>query len=290
MLDDPGVGCLSVGVIHGGVALEVGHVQQLGLKTDGAVLQCAQRIVKVGINGAGVDNPLCQSIQLVLVFQIVHTQTHLDALQQIFHQPGIAADGDALIERVEVVVVEGQAHGQALDDEAGQLVAGTAPLLLRVTLDELFIDVRAHQRNGLLLQIFRLRDARGCPLLRDFRRGLLRGDNAPHLIEGIHVEGQAVELALVIRHRGIGEAVEGHEPVDILPHRFIIGVEDVRTVPVDVDALHLLRVDIPGDVRPLVDDKDGFASGFRLPGEDGAEEPGADDQVVEHLFSLQYGL
>ena len=87
---------------------------------------------------------------------------------------------------------------------------------------------------------------------------------------------------------GLCKPVEGHEPVDIVPHRFIVGVEDMRTVAMDVDALHLFGVDIAGDVRPLVDDEDGFAGGFCLLGEDGAEEAGADDEIVVHLFSLQY--
>ena len=275
VLDDPGVGRLGVGVVHGGIALEVGHVQQLGFKPHGAVFQRPQPVAEVCVDGPGVDHTLCQRIQLVPVLQIINAQAHLDPFQQLLHQPGIAADRNTLIERIEVVVIEGQAHGQALDDEAGQLIAGAAPLLLGIALDELLIDVRAHQRNGLLLEISGLGDARSGPLLCDFRSGLFRHHHAPHPIEGVHVEGQAVQLALVIGNRRVGEAVERRKAAHIIPHLFVVGVEDMRAVAVDVDALHLFGVDIAGDVRPLVDDEDGFAGGFRLLGEDGAEEAGA---------------
>ena len=277
VLDNPGVGGLGIGVVHGSVALEVGDVQQLRLEADGAVFQCAQTVAKVGIDGAGVDYLFRQRVQLVLMFQIIDTQTDFDAIQQILHQTGVAAHGNALIKGVEVVVVEGQADGQTLDDEAGQFVAGTAPLLLGVALDELFINIGAHQRDGLFFQILWLGDARGGPLLRDFGRGLVRGHHAPHFIEGVHIEGQAVQLPLVVGHGGVGEAVEGHETVDIIPDFFVIGMENVGAVFVHVNALHLLGVDIAGDVIPLVNDQDGFSRGFGLLGEDGAVKTGTDD-------------
>ena len=56
----------------------------------------------------------------------------------------------------------------------------------------------------------------------------------------------------------------------------------MRAVFVNVDALHLFGVDVPGDVRPLVNDEDGLASGFCLLGENGAVEAGTDDEVIVH--------
>ena len=58
---------------------------------------------------------------------------------------------------------------------------------------------------------------------------------------------------------------------------YSIGVENVGAVFVHVNALHLFGVDIAGDMIALVDDKDGFPSGFGLLGEDGAVESGADN-------------
>ena len=80
---------------------------------------------------------------------IVRIQAHLDAVQQVGNHLGVAADWDSLIQGIEIVVVKGQAHGQALDDEGGQIFAVAAPLLLGVALDELLIDVTAHERDCL---------------------------------------------------------------------------------------------------------------------------------------------
>ena len=281
MLDDARPGRLAVGVVDGGVALEVGHVQKLRLKAHGAVLQRAQAVAEVGVDGAGVDHAVRQRVQLGLVLQVVAVQPHLDALQQVLHQLRIAADGDALVEGVEVVVVEGQAHRQALDDEGGQLRAVPAPLLFRVALDQLFKDVAADQADGLLLQVLRLAGDLGA-LLVDLRPRLLRRHHAPHLVEGVHVEGQRVQLALVVGHRRVGEAVEVGEAGHVVPHLFVVGVEDVRAVLVHVDALHVLGVHVAGDVGPLVDHQHLPARVRRLAGEGRPEQAGADDEIVVH--------
>ena len=63
MLDDAGPRGLTVGVVDSGVALEAGLVQQVVLKADRAVFQRAQLVVKVGINGAGVDDLISQCVQ-----------------------------------------------------------------------------------------------------------------------------------------------------------------------------------------------------------------------------------
>ena len=63
MLDDAGPRGLAVGVVDGGVALKAGLVEQLILKPDGAILQRAELVVKVGINGAGVNDLVSQCVQ-----------------------------------------------------------------------------------------------------------------------------------------------------------------------------------------------------------------------------------
>ena len=280
MFDDPGPGGLPVGVVHSGVALEIGGVQHLGLKPDGAVLQIAQLVAEVGIDGAGVDDLVRQSVQFGLVLQIVHIQANLDAIEHIGHHFGVAAHGDALVQSVEVVVIEGEADRQTLDDEGGQVLAVAAPLLLGVALDQLLIDVGANEGDGLLLQILGLGDAGGALLLLDLGLGLLRRDHTPHLIKGIHVEGQRIELALVIGHGGVGEPVEGGELVDVVPDLGVVGVEDVSAVDVDVDALHLFGVDVAGDVGALVDDQNLLAGVSGGAGAHSTVQAGADDQII----------
>ena len=53
----------------------------------------------------------------------------------------------------EVIVVVGIAYWQAADDKRWQFPAWAAPLLFRVALDELLVNIRTYQGNGLLFQI-----------------------------------------------------------------------------------------------------------------------------------------
>ena len=280
MLDDAGVGRLPVGVVDHGVALEIRHIQHLRLKPDGAVAQRAEAIVKVAVNRAGVNDLVRQRVQLGSVLQIVHIQPHLDAIQHILHHLGVAAHGNALKPGVEVVIVKGKTHRQTLDDKGRQLPAGAPPLLFGVALHQLFINIRADEGNGLFLQILRLRNPGGLPLTGNLRFRLLWSRHAPHFIEGIHVEGQGVQLPVVIRHRGIGVAVKFREPVDVLPRGLVVGVENMGAVGMYLDSLDLLGIHIAADVTPPVDHKHGLPRRLHLPGKDSAEQPRPHDQII----------
>ena len=56
---------------------------------------------------------------------------------------------------------------------------------------------------------------------------------------------------------------------------------------VNINALHLLGVDIAGDMIPLVNDENGLPGSFRLLGKDRAVKTGADDEIVVHFLLLQ---
>ena len=279
MLDDAGPRGLTVGVVDGGVALKAGLVKQLILKPDGAVFQRAELVVKVGINGAGVDDLVSQCVQRGLVFEVIGVQPHLDAVQKVGYHLRIAADGNALIQRVEIVVVKGQPHRQALDDKSGQVLAVAAPLLFGVALNELFIDVTAYKRDGLLLKVLRLVGDLTALLL-DLGGCLLRRYNAPHLIEGVHVEGQRIQLTLIVGNGRVCKAVELGKLGDVVPYLFVVGVEDMRTVFVDMDTLDALGVDIARNVGALIHDQHSFPVGLGLMGEDGTVQTGADYQII----------
>ena len=280
VLDDAGIGGLGIGVVDHRVALIVVGVQHLGLKADAAVLQRAQTVAEVGIHRAGVDHLFGQCVQCSLLGQIIHVQAHLGTVQHLFHHSGIAAARDALIQRVEVVIIVGKAHRQALDDKGRQLGAGAAPLLAGVALDELFVDIGTHKADSLLFQILRVGDACSGLLLLDLGFRLGRGHHAPHLVEGVHVEGQIVDLTVVVRHRAVGVAIELCKPVHILPHSLVVGVEDMRTVAVHVDALYSFGVDIAGDMVTLINDKTLFARLFGLVGKHGTEQTGANNEII----------
>ena len=149
-----------------------------------------------------------------------------------------------------------------------------------VALDELFVNIHAHQGNGLLLQILRLGDSRLPALGLDHLPGLVRGHHAPHLIKGIHVKGQGVQFPFVVCHRGIGKTVKRHIAVYIAPDRFVVGVENMGAVFVKINALHLFGVHIAADVASPVNDQDLLPRIRRLTGKHRAVKSRADHQII----------
>ena len=249
-------------------------VECLGLEAQAAVLECAQLKVVERVDGAAVDRPggdigLGGGQLLVL-----HAAAHLDALEHVGDHLGVAAHGDALVAVVEVVVVVGEAAGEALDDARGQVAAVAAPLLLGVALHERLEDVAADERQRLLLEVCRLSDVLGGHLLGNLGLGICRRDDArPHLGEGVHAEGHVVHVAVEVGYRRVDVVVELGEAVDVAPDVLHGGVEDVRAVAVDLDALDVLGVDVAGDVVAAVDDQDRLAGALGGIGEDGARKP-----------------
>ena len=279
MLNDAGPRGFPVSVVDGGIALKVRHIQKFGFKTDAAVLQRAEAEPVEGVDRPGVKNLFRQRVQRFAVFQIIAVQADLNAVQHILHQCGVASDRDALIQGVEVVVVEGQPNRKPPDDKGGQLFAVAAPLFFGIAFDQLLKDVPANQRDGLFFQIFRL-SGDFLPLFGYFCGSFLRRDDPPHFVEGVHVEGQTVEFAPVVCHRGVGKAVEHRKAVHIVPDLFAAGVKDVRAVDVYLDAFDRLRIDVAADVRTFVDHEDAFSGCLRLVREYRTVEAGADDQII----------
>lgn len=206
---------------------------------------------------------------------------NFDAVEQGLDQLVVAADRNALIAVVEVIVVERIADRQALDDEGGQLRAAAAPLLLRVALDELRVDIRADERDGLLLEVLRLA-CDGLALLRDDSLGLCWRYDVPELAERVHVERQVVEMALIVRDRRVNEIVERDELVDIRPDILIARMEDMRAVLVDVDAIPLFTVDIAAHMITAFQNQHRLSRPLRLAGKNSTKEAAADNQIIVH--------
>ena len=281
VLDDARVGDLALGVVDHGHALVVGLFERLGLEAQAAVLERAQPEVVERVDGAAVDRPGGDTGLGGGQLLVLHAAAHLDALEHVGDHLGVAAHWDALVAVVEVVVVVGEAAGEALDDARGQVLAVAAPLLLGVALHERLEDVAADERQRLFFKILRLADVLGGHLLGDLGAGVRRRDDArPHLGEGVHVEGHVVHVAAEVGDRRVDVVVELGEAVDVVPDVLHGGVEDVRAVAVDLDALDVLGVDVAGDVVAAVDDQDRLAGALGGVGEDGARKAGSDDEVI----------
>lgn len=200
VLDDARVRDFALRVVDDGDTLMVLLLQALRLEVKAAVLELAELVIEILVNRARVDDLPGHRLIGGALLEVVDTRADFDAVEQSLDQLRVAADRDALIAVIEVVVVERVANRQALDDEGWQLRAAAAPLFLRVALDELRVDVRTDERDGLLLEVLRLA-LDGLALLRDDGLGLRWRHDVPEFAERVHVERQVVEMALIIRHR-----------------------------------------------------------------------------------------
>ena len=94
---------------------------------------------------------------------------------------------------------------------------------------------------------------------------------------------------MIIRNRRICKAVELSKAVHILPYPFIVRVENMCAVHMNMDPLHLLRVNIPRDLRALVDHQTGLSRPLCLLRKHCAVKPGANHQIIVVLHcSLLY--
>ena len=168
VFDDPGIRCIRICIIYRSIALEIIRIQNLSFKSDAVVFQISVTVIIITVNGAGVNNFFCKAIPMSFVFQIIGVQLHIDTLKHILNHGSISANRDSLVERIKIVGIKGKTDRQAADDEGRQFITGTTTLLLRVALDQFFIDIRANQRNSLLFQIPGIRDSCGNLLLFDF--------------------------------------------------------------------------------------------------------------------------
>ena len=288
MFDDSRPGCLPIRVVDRCVPLEIRLIQQLRLEAHAPVFQRPQAETVERIDGSGIDHPLCLTVQRIPALQIIAVQPYFDPVQQPFHQLRVSLGGDSLIQGVEVIVVKGQPHREPPDDEGRQILTVAAPLLFGIALYELLKDIPPHQRDCLFFQILRF-TGDFLPLLGNLCRGLFRRHHAPHSVEGVHVERQAVEFSVVIGHRRVGKPVERRKAVHIVPDLPAVGMEDMCPVDMDLDSLHVFGIDVACDIGTLINDKDLLSGLRRFPGKHRAVQSRADNQIIIHDLSL-HGL
>lgn len=119
MLDDACVGDFACGVVHDGDALMVCLLEALCFEAQTAVAERPELIAEIRVDRTSVDDCLCAAliVRPYLRLIVVYACADLDALEQGIDETVVAADGDALVAVIEIVVVEGVADRQAADDE-----------------------------------------------------------------------------------------------------------------------------------------------------------------------------
>ena len=71
VFNDPCPRSLTICIIYRRIPLKVRHIKNLIFKTYRTVFQISQRIVKIGIDGSGINNFFRHRIPFCLIFQIV---------------------------------------------------------------------------------------------------------------------------------------------------------------------------------------------------------------------------
>ena len=170
-------------------------------------------------------------------------------------------------------------------------MTGPSPLLLGIFLDERLEYILADKQEGLLPEVawhgdpcLRHLCAGFCFLLLDDSHSLFRCSDTPHLAEGVHVEGQVEELAVIACDRAVGIAVEWHKPIHIVPHLLVVRVEDMWAVFVYVDALHTFLVDVTAKVRAFVYNQASLSPTRGFVGKRSSEQAGTNYEIVVHHF------
>ena len=79
MLGDTGIGWLAGGIVDDRVALEVIHLLDLGVETEGSPFKTAEGEVEVFVETAGVDDLVSEGIEFLLVGEIIDAETDFDA-------------------------------------------------------------------------------------------------------------------------------------------------------------------------------------------------------------------
>ena len=221
MLDNSRVRHFPVGVVYYRIALIVIGVEYLVFKPYRAVTECAVSVTEKFVY-LSCENGLFGYVGIFLdKFEIVGICLNVRACEHLFDYLSISAYRYALIAVIEIVVVIGESERQTLYYKRRKLGAGSAPLLLRVALYQLFVNVRSDQLQCLFLEVLRLAYVKICYLTGYYRLCFSGRLYSPHFAESVHIERQIVKLVLVGRYRGIDEVVEIGKAVHIFPYCFV---------------------------------------------------------------------
>ena len=117
-------------------------------------------------------------------------------------------------------------------------------------------------------------------MLLDFGASLFGSDHSPKFAERIHIEGQVVQFAVIIRNRRIDVVVELGKLVDEVPHFLVRRMEDMRAVAMHVDALYGLCKHVSADVTAFFEHEHAFASLDGKMGEYRAEQAASDHEII----------
>ena len=143
VLNRPRIWHFALGVVHHGVALEVGRGEVLVLEAQAAVVEVTEAVAVELVDAPREQDFFGFRFEFAPVVEEIRVelQVYFSVIEQGVDEEVVSALRDALVGVVEVVVVEGEPQRQAADDECRQFGCRPSPLLFGLSLDELFVDV-----------------------------------------------------------------------------------------------------------------------------------------------------
>ena len=278
---DASVGVV-VRVVNDSDRLVLGEVRQLLVfETQGAVGKRAKAVVEIGIDRTGVDDgfgvdPVANGEEVSAEFE-----ADIGVVEHPLEHNGVAVLGHDLEFVVEVAVVAVGADRDAGGDGGAELGGVEAPLLAGVAAKEFFVEIAA---DGVENDIFA-----GFDGVARFARPVEEGLDAVFFkvqsveaVNGVLVDGDRQELAI---NTGKDAVFVGHpagEAGEVVDDALGIGVEDMRAVAVDEDAVGVgFVVGVAANVGTLVDDQNLLASVGETFSDHAASEAGADDGEID---------
>ena len=266
-----------------GIALDqlVLH-EALGLETERAVRQDSRAIVVEFVDGARVDEFL--AAHELPDFAVAGIEQHHGpraCRQDALEHAGVAGLRNRLELFPKVTVVAVRADGNAGANRGIQLRGALAPLLLRVALEEEFIEFPTDLRDDDFLGVGGVRD-RDADFFQVGLELLLGGLATDELLVGVQIDGKPPVAVL----RPGEDLVTGGPPLgetsQVVQHFRLVGAEIVRAVFVDQHpVVVVLVVGVAADVSAALHDQAGCAQlvGQSF-GQHEAGETGSDDEEV----------
>ena len=245
-------------------------IENLRFKTQAAVGQRSKAVIVILVDHTGKDDCFCRGSQSGSVIKKITAQTHFHSRKHFFDHEGISACGYTLITVIKVIIVVRKTYRQTSNQKCRKLGTGTAPLLLRITLHQLFVNGTANKRNGLFLQVRRFR------ITGTFAGYLFlclgRSNHTPDLIEGIHIERQIINFVTVNGNGSIGEAVKICKAIHVGPYCCVACVKNMGAIAMNIDTSYTFGKNITGDMIPFVYNQTFFSSFTGFMGKNGAEK------------------
>ena len=253
MFCDSSVRNFRIRVVDDCVALVVTVLDGV-FEAKGSIIEFTVFVVEVFVDLTRVDDTLAHLLPLLSILEEVFAESEIHTFEQTVKDVGVAVDRDSLERVIEIVVVEIQSNGKALDDRRRKVGRLAHPLFLGVAVDESLVDLSADLREDPLFQIARA--LTGNANFFQLAARLVRRVDSPQLVQRHQVDRKRENFPVVVHLRSIHKAVERRESIHKVPDALVRRVKDVGTIDVDVYSFTFLSVTIAADVAAFVNDKD----------------------------------